>query len=262
MEWLEINGTVLRVAVEGNGPPLVLIHEIGGMIESYDDIVPAIGRRHKVVRYDLRGCGLSEFSHAPLTLDLLLDDLRALLAHLGLVRVSVGGCALGAAIAIAFALEDPERVDKVIAMSPALEIPPERRAAALARADAFEVEGMRPTQEARLASSYPEALRGDRERYRRVFRRRLSANPYGVAALIRVLAGLDIMKRLPQLTRPILVIAGTHDGDRPPSVVRKVAEAAPRARYVEIASGHFMPSQTPELVANTLADFLSSKVPQ
>lgn len=258
MDWLEINGTVLRVTVEGKGPPLVLIHEIGGMIESYDDIVPALARRHKLVRYDLRGCGLSEFAHKPLTLGMLLQDLSSLLDRLALERVSIGGCAVGAAIAIAFALEHPERIDKVVAMSPALGIPPERRAATLARADKFESEGMRPTQEARLASSYPEALRGDRERYERVFRRRLSANPYGVAALVRLLAGLDLMPRLPELARPMLVVAGTHDGDRPPSVVRPVAEAAPQSRYIEIASGHFMPSQTPDLVAGTLIDFLAS----
>jgi 3-oxoadipate enol-lactonase len=259
MRWLEINGTVLRVKVDGKGPPLVLIHEIGGMIESYDDIVPALAEHHQIVRYDLRGCGLSEFAHAPLTLDLLLKDLEALLDHLELKRVSLAGCALGAAIAIAFALERPERVDRIVAMSPALSVPPERRSATLARADLFEKEGMRPSQDARLASSYPEALRGDRERYLQVFRRRLSANPYGVAALIRVLAGLDIMDRLPQLTRPLLVVAGTHDGDRPPSVVKKVAESVPHARYVEIPSGHFMPSQTPTLVADTLTSFLQSE---
>lgn len=258
MEWLEINGAVLRVAVEGSGPPLVLVHEIGGMIESYDDIVPALASQHKVVRYDIRGSGLSEFAHVPLTIELLVEDLRVLLDRLTLPRVSIAGSAVGAAVAVAFALAYPERVHSLVAMSPALGLPKERRTQAQVRADVFEKEGMRPTQEARLASSYPEALRSDRERYERVFRRRLSANPYGVAALIRVLAGLDLIDRLPQVPRPMLVLAGTYDGDRPPAVVKPVAEAVPNAKYLEIASGHFMASQTPSLVSEAILDFLSS----
>jgi 3-oxoadipate enol-lactonase len=58
----------------------------------------------------------------------------------------------------------------------------------------------------------------------------------------------------------MLVVAGTYDGDRPPSVVKPVAEATPHARYVEIASGHFMPSQTPELVVQVLTEFLAQKL--
>jgi 3-oxoadipate enol-lactonase len=259
VEWVELNGTVLRVAIEGQGPPLVLVHEIGGMIESYDDIVPLLRENHQIVRFDIRGSGLSEFAIKPLTFEVLIADLLALLDHFALPRVSIAGCALGAAIAIAFAIEHPERVERVVAMSPALSIPPERRAATLARAKVFETEGMRPTHEARLSSSYPQALRADRERFERVFRRRLSASPYGVAALVRLLADSDVMERLPRLTRPMLVVAGTYDGDRPPSVVRPVADAAPGAKFIEIASGHFMPSQTPDRVAKVLNEFLAAQ---
>ena len=86
----------------------------------------------------------------------------------------------------------------------------------------------------------------------------MSANPYGVAALIRMLADLDLIDRLPLVTRPMLVVAGTHDGDRPPEVVKPVAEAVPNARYLEIESGHFMASQTPSLVSDAILNFLSA----
>ncbi len=86
MEWVEVNGTVLRVTVEGEGPPLVLVHEIGGMIESYDDIVPLLKESRKVVRFDIRGSGLSEFAVQPLTFQVLIADLLGLLDHLKLRR--------------------------------------------------------------------------------------------------------------------------------------------------------------------------------
>lgn len=257
IEWIEVNQTVLRVAIEGNGPPLVLVHEIGGTLESYDAIVPTLARNHTVIRYDIRGSGLSEFLFGPITLPVLVDDLMGILDAYDLSRVSVAGCAAGAAVAIGLALQHPDRVDKVVAMSPALHVPPEKRAVVLARADAFEAEGLRPTQDVRMASSYPEALRGDRAQFERIRRQRIAASPYGVAGLVRMLTGLDILGRLPGLTRPLLVIAGLHDGDRPPQVVKPIADAVPGARYLEIPSGHFMPAQTPELVIEALADFLS-----
>lgn len=260
MDWIEVNEVVLRVKVEGQGPPLVLVHEIGGMIESYDDIVPLLRSRFTVVRYDLRGSGLSEFARESITLHNLVEDLRQLLDRIDLKQVFLAGTALGAALAIVFALEHPNRVSKIVAMSPALSIPPERRAATLSRAELFEQEGMRPTHASRLASSYPDVLRVDQDRFRRIFLRRLTANPYGVAGLIRVLANLDLVDRLPTLKQPVLVLAGRHDGDRPPAVVRPAADAIPNARYAEIASGHFMASQTPSLVANAIVGFLSPEM--
>lgn len=256
-EWIETNGTILRVAVEGDGPPLVLVHEIGGTLESYDAVVPALARTHKVVRYDIRGSGLSEFAFEPITLSLLVNDLLGILDAHDLRRVSVAGCAAGAAVAIGLALDHPGRVHKVVAMSPALHVPPEKKAAVLARADVFEAEGLRSTQDLRMASSYPEALRTDRALFERVRRQRLAANPYGIAGLIRMLAGLDMTRRLPELRRPMLVIAGIHDGDRPPQVVKPIADAAPGARYLEIESGHFMPVQTPDAIIAALTEFLS-----
>ncbi|MBS7707500.1 alpha/beta fold hydrolase [Chelatococcus asaccharovorans] len=256
-DWIETNGTILRVAVEGEGPPLVLVHEIGGTLESYDAVVPALARTHRVVRYDMRGCGLSEFNVAPITLPLLVNDLLGILDAYDLRRVSVAGCAAGAAVAIGLALDHPARVHKVVAMSPALQVPPEKKAAVLARADAFEGEGLRPTQDARMASSYPEALRGDRARFDRIRRQRLAANPYGIAGLLRMLARLDMTRRLPELRHPMLVMAGIHDGDRPPQVVKPIADAVPGARYMEIESGHFMPMQTPDAIIAALTDFLS-----
>jgi len=187
-----------------------------------------------------------------------VSDLLGLLDRLGLDRVSVAGCAAGAAVAIGLALDHPDRVHKVVAMSPALHVPAARREAVLARADAFEAEGLRPTQDARMASSYPEAMRQDMSRFERIRRQRLAANPYGIAALVRMLAGLDIVDRLPDLASPLLVIAGLHDGDRPPGIVRPIAEAVPNAAYREIESGHFMPLQTPDLVTEAMLEFLGA----
>ncbi len=84
VDWAEVNGVSLRYAVSGRGPtPLVLIHEMGGSIESWDETLPLLEGRLRVIRYDQRGFGLSE-KNTCITLPVMLADLEALLNHLGI----------------------------------------------------------------------------------------------------------------------------------------------------------------------------------
>ena len=59
--FAQVNQTSLRYQLSGNGPrTIVLLHELGMSLESWDDIVSELSRAHRVLRYDLRGFGLSE----------------------------------------------------------------------------------------------------------------------------------------------------------------------------------------------------------
>lgn len=111
-------GVALSAEVAGAGSPLVLVPGAGGDRATWDDLWPTLTARHHCVRYDLRGCGESEdrtvetFRHA--------DDLAALLDGLGLERVSVAGVSMGGRIAVDFALSHPDRVDRLVLISPNL----------------------------------------------------------------------------------------------------------------------------------------------
>ena len=60
MNFIEANGVSLRYDVQGSGPPLVLIHEMGGTMESWELVVPLLTAKRRVIRYDTRGAGFSE----------------------------------------------------------------------------------------------------------------------------------------------------------------------------------------------------------
>jgi len=258
-EWIEANGAALRYELAGSGRrTLVLVHEMGGSLESWDFVLPALAERWRVLRYDTRGAGLSEKIRGALTIETMAEDLRALLDALGIREpVALAGCAVGAAIALHFAARHPERTAAVVAMAPATGVPPERRATTLAYADRIESEGVRATIDEGLTGSYPGELRGDAAKFAAFRARRIGNDPRSYAAVYRMLAGLDMSGDLARIACPTLVISGTLDRGRPPADGERVARAIRGAKFRTLESSHFMAVQTPEPVATAIAGFLA-----
>ncbi|MCI4340474.1 MAG: alpha/beta hydrolase [Thermoplasmata archaeon] len=83
----------------------------------WDRELPRYARRRRVVRYDVRGLGRSPPAHAPYR---DVDDLAALLDGLGLDQTTLVGVSNGGRLAVDFALEFPDRVDRLVVASPAV----------------------------------------------------------------------------------------------------------------------------------------------
>jgi pimeloyl-ACP methyl ester carboxylesterase len=103
----------------GEGPPVVLLHGLSATRRNVVQGSRALVRRgYRLVAYDARGHGSS--SPAPRYLyEDLLADLEAVLDHLELERTALVGSSMGAATAMAFALEHPERVPALVQITPA-----------------------------------------------------------------------------------------------------------------------------------------------
>jgi pimeloyl-ACP methyl ester carboxylesterase len=116
--WFESAGTRLFAAARGSGRPLVLLH--GGLATHVSCVRTAapLLPRYRVIAPDLRGSGVSHAA-GPLSYVQLADDVAALLDHLGLARVAIGGFSFGAACAVSFALRHPSRVAALAVMMPA-----------------------------------------------------------------------------------------------------------------------------------------------
>src|SRR6478672_6587858 len=121
MPWTHANGASLRYQLSGSGKDtLVLMHEAGGCLESYDDALPGLEKEFRVLRYDQRGFGFSE-KVRELTFETVVEDLAALLAALKIEgKVNVAGCAMGSDFAVGFAARHPERVAKLAIASPTI----------------------------------------------------------------------------------------------------------------------------------------------
>ncbi len=259
MDWIEVNGASLRYELSGAGDKvLVLVHEMGGTLDSWDQVMPMLSPGRRMLRLDWRGAGMSEKLRAPPTFDLLADDIAALLDALEITgKVALAGCAVGAGIALNFALRHPKRTKAAVAMAPATGVTPERRTATLARAEAIETVGPRGLVDQSFAGSYPPAVRHDPEQFRKFRARWLANDPESFAAVNRMLADATLTEQLPLITCPVLLIAGTHDSLRPPSLIEPLAAKMRNAQFQALETSHFMAVQTPRIVAEAIGAFLA-----
>jgi len=260
MNWIEVNGTSLRYDLSGEGKTtLVLIHEMGGTLDSWDQVLPAVNNTRRVLRYDMRGAGLSEKARGAVTWDAMAGDIRALLDALDISgRVALAGIAVGAGIAAHFATSYPDRAGALVLHGPATGLTGDRRQAMLNRAAMVEANGMRSIVEASLAASYPPVVQHSAEAFRSFRARWLGNDPGSFAAINRMLANQDITGNLSRIACPTLVTAGVHDGLRPPAVIEPMARQIPGAQFLELNSGHFASMQTPGLVSQAIHHFLHS----
>jgi len=259
MNFIEVNGTALRYEMSGSGAStLVLIHEMGGTLESWDFVASQFSAQRKVLRYDTRGAGLSQKVRGDLTIDTMTDDLVALMGALGIAgKVALAGVAVGGAIALHTAVRHPQRVAAVVASSPAISVAPDRHSALLTRVEKMEREGLHAVLDT-LDNGYPAELRGDAKRFASFRARWLGSDPASFGAIYRMLIHTDLQPELPQIACPVLVTAGSLDRVRPPHLVEPVARAIPGARYAVLETGHYAPVQTPELYARTVNEFLDA----
>jgi 3-oxoadipate enol-lactonase len=257
MNFIEVNGTALRYELSGSGErAVVLIHEMGGTLESWDGATPLLAKRGRVLRYDTRGAGLSQKVRGALSIDTMTADLVALMDAAGITKAALAGIAVGGAIALNAALRHPTRVSAVVATSPAIAIAADRRAAVLARVDRIEREGMAVAADESFASGYPAELRTDMARFNAFRARWLGNDPASYATIYRMLAATDLTNELGRIACPTLVIGGRFDRTRPPATAEPVARAIPGAQFKILDSGHYMAVQTPELLAGAIAEFL------
>jgi pimeloyl-ACP methyl ester carboxylesterase len=257
--WIEVNGTALRYEVVGDGPStLVLVHERGGTLDSWDHVLPALSATRRVLRFDTRGAGQSEKLSATPSMALMADDIAALLDATGIGgKVAIAGCAVGGGIAMTFALRHAARTAALVAMGPATGVAPERRAATLARAEDTERRGMAAVVEESFAASYPPEVRHDAEHFREFRARWIANDPRSYGCIYRMLVETDLAPEYGKIGCPTLLLAGIHDRLRPPALVEPIAQAIPGARFQALDSGHFMAVQTPALVAAAIDGFLA-----
>ncbi len=140
VKTVTLHGREVAYLGAGDGPVLLLIHGMAGTCENWREVIEPLARNHTVIAPDLPGHGVSAGGPGDYSLGNLAAGLRDLLLVLGHDRATLVGHSLGGGIAMQFAYQFPEMVDRLVLVSSGglgLEVSPVLRAAALPGADLF-----------------------------------------------------------------------------------------------------------------------------
>src|ERR1043166_15756 len=193
------NGVTIHYQTAGtSGPVVVLLHEMGGSLDSWDAGAPGLAQHYRVVRYDQRGAGLSEKVRKEFSNDQAVDDLEGVLKNLNLKQpynfVSV---AAASTQVLRFLERHPDQVSSIVLCNPAPGVAADRAGVLIERAEQAEKNGMAAVMGITLDKSYPPTL-GEPAAYEAYRGRYLGNDPVGFGLAHRMLAATNMLYMLPK----------------------------------------------------------------
>ena len=249
MPKIDRDGVKIYYEVHGNGPPLILTHGYSSASAMWKGQVEALSKRHKLILWDMRGHGGSDYPDdgALYSEALTVGDIAALLDEVGASKAIVGGLSLGGYMSLAFYRAHPGRVSAllIIDTGPGFKKDDAREAwnkRAYDTADRFDREGL-------------EALKSASRERSTVSHR----DAKGLALAARgMLTQRDarVIEVLPEIKVPSLVVVGADDT---PFLAASdyMAAKIPGAQKVVIpAAGHAVNIDQPQAFIDAVQPFL------
>lgn len=254
MALATINGIELYYEVHGEGPALVFAHGAGGNHLSWWQQVPALAQSYRCVTFDHRGFGLSREQPGGPGARAFVDDLRALLDHLGIERAALVGQSMGGWTVLGFAIQYPERTralvlcDTTAGMDDTDVIAEQRRLLENVKGGLDDI--IKLAIDAELERRDPA---------RAFLYRQISALNLGVPAdLMQVLfAARQNPDPVVERRIPTILIVGEEEALTPPSIMELMRRRLGPARLIRIpGSGHSVYFERPDEFNRTIENFL------
>jgi pimeloyl-ACP methyl ester carboxylesterase/DNA-binding winged helix-turn-helix (wHTH) protein len=245
------DGVEVAYATSGDGPPLVKAANWLSHLD-YDWESPVwrhwlqeLSRRHRLVRYDERGCGLSDWDVDQLSIDTKVADLEAVVDACGLDRFALLGISGGGPASVAYAARHPERVSKLVLygafargrMARASTVEQKREAELLV--DLAELGWGRDDPAFRHVFALQFMPEGTREQWAAFDElQRRTATPANAARIMAATADLDVTSLAPRVQAPTLIIHSHGDRRAPLAEGRTLATLIPDSRLIMLDSAN------------------------
>lgn len=262
------DGLTIAYSTVGTGPPLVVPpHWVTHLEQDWEEahirsFFERLAQTHTVVRYDARGCGLSERGWSDISISALLPDLEAVVGALDAERVSLFGMALAGPFAITYASQHPQRVER-LALYNSVAYGADLASDQLKRSLIDLVRANWGMGSKALADLFvPDA--GDDPAYVETASRRQrdSASADVAARFLELQYGVDVRDLLSDVASPTLVIHRRSVRASPVRLGQELAAAIPGARFV-LLEGTVLPPWLGETapVHAALTEFLVDQSP-
>lgn len=240
------DGVRIAFAAVGEGPPLVkaanwLNHlEYDWHSPIWSHLLQAIASEHRLIRYDARGNGLSDWDVAEISFDAFVRDLESVVEAAGIERFALMGISQGCAVSIAYAVRYPERVSHLVLYGGFAR--GRRR-----RGVAHDIE-----QADALLTLMRQGWGQENPAFRQIFTslfipggtteqmqwfnnlQRMTASPENAVRIRQAVDEIDISDLLPRVTVPTLVLHCREDAVQPFEEGRRLAAGIANARFVAL----------------------------
>lgn len=248
-----INGRKVHVQTVGTGPDVVIVHGLLSSITSwYFAVAPALATEYRVLMYDLRGHGLSEFSKSGYGLKSMTGDLSDVVTcHAGSAPIVLIGHSYGAVIALRYALDHPERVRRLVLVEPPLPV---------ISADWVEKFRKQSTQD--FVAALPPLLQAGLKAFaKRPLKLGAKAMRLSTQSTIvdDLLAESDMADdELATLQCPALLCCGTRSNEVFQETSVRLLRVLPNVRLQMIEGDHYLPEEAPGPLTQAIREFLAS----
>ena len=243
------DGVRIAYATSGTGPPLVKVANWLSHLEHdrespvWRHWVAELSRTHTFVRYDERGCGLSDWDVPELSFEAWIRDLETVVDAAGVERFPLLGISQGASIAVAYAVRHPEKVTGLILYGGYSRGRSKRN---LSPEQIREREMMIGLAELGWGKETPafrqlftmQFIPGGTPEQHHWFNEleRVSTSPQNAVRFMRVMDEIDVTALAPQVSCPTLVLHADRDERIPFEEGRLLASLVPDARFVPLES--------------------------
>ena len=238
------DGVRIAYATAGQGPPLVkaanwLNHlEYDWQSPIWSHLLHALAAEHRLIRYDERGNGLSDWDVDDISFDAFVSDLESVVEATGLQRFALLGISQGCAVSIAYAVRYPERVSHLVLYGGFARGRNRRDVAQSDTLIALIRQGWgreNPAFRQFFTSLFvPEGTPEQMQWFNDL--QRITTSPENAARILEATGVIEITALLPRVKVPTLVLHCRNDAAQPFDEGRRIAAGIPGARFVALES--------------------------
>ncbi|HVF80046.1 MAG TPA: alpha/beta fold hydrolase [Solirubrobacteraceae bacterium] len=117
--FLRVEDRLMNIVELGSGPPVLLVHGLGGCWQNWLENIPELARDHRVIAVDLPGFGASEMPAGPVSIAGYARTLDHVCTALSIDAAAVVGNSMGGFVAAELAIGVPQRVERLVLVSAA-----------------------------------------------------------------------------------------------------------------------------------------------
>lgn len=239
-----------------DGPALVFANALGTDFRLWDALLPHLPEGLRLIRYDMRGHGLTTAPEAPYFMGDLVGDAARLLDRLGVRECVFVGLSIGGIVGQGLAAERLDLVRGLVISNSAARIG--NRAMWDARIEAVRQGGIEALADGTMERWFSKATRKDRPGLVEAFHNMLTRTPgHGYIGCMEAIAETDLYDSTARLKLPTLGIAASEDGSTPPDMVRETTGLVAGSKFHLIrGAGHLPCVEQPAAYAAALTGFL------